>query len=247
MIKLSSITKSYGPIKAVDNLDLTVEAGELFGFIGPNGAGKTTTIKILTGLIKPTSGIASIGDFDLDKDPLNAKAITGYIPDRPTIYEKLTGWEYLIFISDLYGLERQKAELKAQEFLEFFNLDESANKLIESFSHGMKQKLVISSALIHDPQALIVDEPLVGLDPKGARQVKSLFMDLCKRGMTIFMSTHSLGIAEAMCDRIAVINKGRLIALGGVNDLGLQAGKSRADLEEIFLELTETKNDPQIP
>jgi ABC-2 type transport system ATP-binding protein len=246
VIKLSGISKLYGSTKAVDNLDLTIQAGELFGFIGPNGAGKTTTIKILTGLIKPTYGKASIGNFDLDKDPLNAKAITGYIPDRPTIYEKLTAWEYLIFISDLYGLERQKAESKAQEFLKFFNLDESSNKLIESFSHGMKQKLVISSALIHEPQALIVDEPLVGLDPKGARQVKSLFMDLCKRGTTIFMSTHSLGIAEAMCDRIAVINKGRLIALGGVNDLGLQAGKSRADLEEIFLELTETKNDPQI-
>jgi ABC-2 type transport system ATP-binding protein len=247
VIKLSGISKLYGSVKAVDNLDLTIKKGELFGFIGPNGAGKTTTIKILTGLIKPTSGVASIGNFDLDKDPLNAKAITGYIPDRPTIYEKLTGWEYLIFISDLYGLERQKAESKAQEFLKFFNLDESSNKLIESFSHGMKQKLVIASALIHEPQALIVDEPLVGLDPKGARQVKSLFMDLCKRGTTIFMSTHSLGIAEAMCDRIAVINKGRLIALGGVNDLGLQAGKSRADLEEIFLELTETKNDSTSP
>jgi ABC-2 type transport system ATP-binding protein len=247
VIKLSGISKLYGSVKAVDNLDLTIQAGELFGFIGPNGAGKTTTIKILTGLIKPTSGVASIGNFDLDKDPLNAKAITGYIPDRPTIYEKLTGWEYLIFISDLYGLNRQKAESKAQEFLQFFNLDESSNKLIESFSHGMKQKLVISSALIHEPKALIVDEPLVGLDPKGARQVKSLFMDLCKRGTTIFMSTHSLGIAEAMCDRIAVINKGRLIALGGVNDLALQAGKSRADLEEIFLELTETKNDSPLP
>ena len=188
-----------------------------------------------------------MGNSDLDKDPLNAKAITGYIPDRPTIYEKLTGWEYLIFISDLYWLDRQIAESKAQEFLKFFILDESSNKLIESFSHGMKQKLVISSALIHEPQALIVDEPLVGLDPKGARQVKSLFMDLCKRGTTIFMSTHSLGIAEAMCDRIAVINKGRLIALGGVNDLALQAGKSRADLEEIFLELTETKNDSPLP
>lgn len=247
MIKLSGISKSYGSVKAVDNLDLTIKAGELFGFIGPNGAGKTTTIKILTGLIKPTSGVASIGNFDLEKDPLNAKAITGYIPDRPAIYEKLTGWEYLIFISELYGLERQKAESKAQEFLGFFNLDESSNKLIESFSHGMKQKLVISSALIHEPQALIVDEPLVGLDPKGARQVKSLFLDLCKRGTTIFMSTHSLGIAEAMCDRIAVINKGRLIALGGVNDLALQAGKSRADLEEIFLELTETKDDSPTP
>jgi len=247
VIKLSGISKLYGSTKAVDNLDLTIQAGELFGFIGPNGAGKTTTIKILTGLIKPTSGVASIGNFDLDKDPLNAKAITGYIPDRPTIYEKLTAWEYLIFISDLYGLEREKAESKAQEFLKFFNLDESSNKLIESFSHGMKQKLVISSALIHEPKALIVDEPLVGLDPKGARQVKSLFMDLCKRGTTIFMSTHSLGIAEAMCDRIAVINKGRLIAIGGVNDLGLQAGKSRADLEEIFLELTETKNDSPTP
>ncbi len=247
MIKLSGLTKLYGSVKAIDNLNLTVEKGELFGFIGPNGAGKTTTIKILTGLIKPTSGIASIGNFDLDKDPLNAKAITGYIPDRPTIYEKLTGWEYLIFISDLYGLERQKAQPKANEFLRFFNLEESANKLIESYSHGMKQKLVISSALIHEPKTLIVDEPLVGLDPKGARQVKSLFTDLCKRGTTIFMSTHSLGIAEAMCDRIAVINKGRLIALGGINELGLQAGKSRADLEEIFLELTETENDFQIP
>jgi len=247
VIKLSGLTKLYGSVKAVDNLELDIKPGELFGFIGPNGAGKTTTIKILTGLIKPTSGIASIGNFDLAKNPLEAKAITGYIPDRPTIYEKLTGWEYLIFISDLYGLERRTAESKAQEYLNFFNLDESTNKLIESYSHGMKQKLVISSALIHEPKALIVDEPLVGLDPKGARQVKSLFMDLCKRGTTIFMSTHSLGIAEAMCDRIAVINKGRLIALGKVDDLGLQAGKSRADLEEIFLELTEAQNDFQIP
>jgi len=236
MLHIQNIVKSYQDLKAVKDVDLQVPKGELFGFLGPNGAGKTTTIKMIVGLLKPTSGTVSIGGFDIGRQPTEAKSILGYIPDRPFIYEKLTGREYLAFIADLYNMDAADAAEKALKYLEFFDLTDAADKLVEGYSHGMKQKLVISGALLHDPKLVVVDEPMVGLDPKGARQVKQLFRELCQKGTSIFMSTHSLGIAQAMCDRIGIIQKGEVIALGTLDELRQQADHEH--LEDIFLELT---------
>lgn len=238
MIQIRKLVKKYSNTLAVDHLSLDVAKGEVFGFLGPNGAGKTTTIKMMMGLLKPTEGSITLDGIDISVDPVRAKSMVGYIPDRPYIYEKLTGLEYLEFVSDLYGVDKKVAEVRAKKFLEFFDLWEVGNEMIEGYSHGMKQKLIISGALIHQPKVIIVDEPLVGLDPRGARQVKRLFQDLCKQGTTLFMSTHSLGIAEAMCHRIGIILKGQLIALGTVDELRAQAEHEHGDLEEIFLKLT---------
>ena len=236
MLQIKNAVKSYQDLEAVRGVDLEVPAGELFGFLGPNGAGKTTTIKMIVGLLKPTSGTITIGGYDIGRQPTEAKSILGYIPDRPFIYEKLTGREYLAFIADLYNMDAGHADEQSRRFLNFFDLADAADKLIEGYSHGMKQKLIISGALLHDPKLVVVDEPMVGLDPKGARQVKQLFRDLCRKGTCIFMSTHSLGIAEAMCDRIGIIQKGEVIALGTLNELRQQADHEH--LEDIFLELT---------
>jgi ABC-2 type transport system ATP-binding protein len=238
VIKIENLVKKYQSVVAVDHLNLEVPKGQLFGFLGPNGAGKTTTIKLLMGLLKPSNGTITINGLNIHEDPVKAKAMVGYIPDRPYIYEKLTGMEYLEFIADLYSLEKEVVRPRAMKFLEFFDLKESANELIEGYSHGMKQKLIISGALIHTPKIVVVDEPMVGLDPRGARQVKDLFRDLCKEGTTLFMSTHSLGIAEAMCHRVGIILKGKMIADGSVEDLRNQAQQEHGDLEEIFLKLT---------
>jgi len=238
MLKISKLVKNYQNQEAVKGIDLEVPAGELFGFLGPNGAGKTTTIKMIVDLLKPTSGTISIGGYDVATQSTQAKSILGYIPDRPFIYEKLTGREYLNFIADLYGMDALVASEKGQRFLEFFDLAEAADKLVEGYSHGMKQKLIISGALLHDPKLVVVDEPMVGLDPKGARQVKQLLRDLCQRGAAVFMSTHSLGIAQAMCDRIGIIQKGEVIALGSLDELRRQADRDHEHLEDIFLELT---------
>lgn len=238
MIKIENLVKKYQSLLAVDGLNLEIPKGQLFGFLGPNGAGKTTTIKLLMGLLKPTSGSISIGGVNIHEDPVQAKAMVGYIPDRPYIYNKLTGMEYLEFIADLFSMEKQLVQSRAKKFMEFFDLKEFADELIEGYSHGMKQKLIISGALIHAPKVVIVDEPMVGLDPRGARQVKNLFRDLCREGTTVFMSTHSLGIAEAMCHRVGIILKGKMIAVGSVDDLRYQAEHDNTDLEEIFLKLT---------
>ena len=238
MIQIKQLVKKYPKVVAVDHLTLQVPAGELFGFLGPNGAGKTTTIKLMMGLLKPTAGSVFIDGVDIQQDPVRAKSIVGYIPDRPFIYEKLTGLEYLEFVSDLYCVDKKTAAMRAGTFLEFFDLSEYGNEMIEGYSHGMKQKLIISGALIHEPKVIVVDEPLVGLDPRGARQVKRLFQDLCRRGTTLFMSTHSMGIAEAMCHRIGIIQKGRMIAVGTVDELRAQAEHQHGDLEDVFLKLT---------
>jgi ABC-2 type transport system ATP-binding protein len=238
VIQIRKLVKKYSNTLAVNHLSLDVAKGEVFGFLGPNGAGKTTTIKMMMGLLKPTEGSITIDGIDISVDPVRAKSMVGYIPDRPYIYEKLTGLEYLEFVSDLYGVDKSQAEVRAKKFLEFFDLWEVGNEMIEGYSHGMKQKLIISGALIHQPKVIVVDEPLVGLDPRGARQVKRLFQDLCKQGTTLFMSTHSLGIAEAMCDRVGIILKGQLIALGTIDELRAQAEHEHGDLEEIFLRLT---------
>jgi len=236
MIKLTNLTKDYGSFTAVKSINLEVKAGEVFGFLGPNGAGKTTTIKMMAGLLQPTGGSVEIGGFDVQKDPLRAKSITGFIPDRPYLYEKLTAGEFMRFVAELYTLTGPEARIR--DLLELFGLTDWAGELVENFSHGMKQRLVMASSLLHEPKVLVVDEPMVGLDPRGARLVKDLFKDLAAKGVTIFMSTHTLEIVEAMCTRVAIINKGEIIAGGSVGELGRLARMENSRLEPIFLKLT---------
>ena len=236
MIKLTNLTKLYGSLTAVNAINLEVKAGEIFGFLGPNGAGKTTTIKMMAGLLQPTGGSVAIGGFDVQKDPLKAKAITGFIPDRPYLYEKLTAGEFMRFIAELYTMP--SADGRIDELLGLFGLSDWAGELVENFSHGMKQRLVMASSLLHRPKVLVVDEPMVGLDPRGARLVKDLFKDLASQGVTIFMSTHTLEIVEAMCTRVAIINRGEIIAGGSVEELGRLARMENSHLEPIFLKLT---------
>ena len=236
MIKLINLTKTYGKLIAVDGINLDVARGEIFGFLGPNGAGKTTTIKMMAGLLQPTSGSATINGFDVQKEPLQAKSITGFIPDRPFLYEKLTAVEYLHFVAGLFEMGDPKKRI--EELLALFGLNDWANELVENFSHGMKQRLVMAAALLHEPKVLVVDEPMVGLDPRGARLVKDIFKDLASRGVTVFMSTHTLEIVEQMCTRVAIINRGKIIAEGSVEDLGRMARMPESHLEPIFLRLT---------
>lgn len=237
MIELANLTKRYGSTLAVDHLNLSVAKGEIFGFIGPNGAGKTTTIRMIAGVLGPTEGTVRIGGVPMAAEPEAAKRIIGFIPDRPFLYEKLTGMEFLGFIADLYGFEGDFRE-RAEGLLIQFSLYDWADHLIEAYSHGMKQRLVIASALLHDPRLIIVDEPMVGLDPAGIRMVKDLLRELARNGTTIFMSTHTLEIAQDLCDRIGVIHRGRLVALGTTGDLRGTASLREGDLEEVFLRLT---------
>ena len=236
MIKLVNLTKLYGKFTAVNGINLEVAQGEVFGFLGPNGAGKTTTIKMMAGLLQPTNGAALIGGYDVQQEPLKAKFITGFIPDRPFLYEKLTAAEFMHFIAKLYDLEDPKKRIS--ELLGLFGLSEWADELAENFSHGMKQRLVMASSLLHKPRVLIVDEPMVGLDPRGARLVKDIFKDLASNGVTVFMSTHTLEIVEQMCTRVAIINKGDVIAEPSVEDLARMARMPHSHLEPIFLRLT---------
>jgi ABC-2 type transport system ATP-binding protein len=236
MIKLNNLTKLYGKLTAVNGINIEVAQGEVFGFLGPNGAGKTTTIKMMAGLLQPTSGSALIGGYDVQQEPLKAKFITGFIPDRPFLYEKLTAAEFMHFVAKLYGMNDPKVRIG--ELLGLFGLNEWADELVENFSHGMKQRLVMASSLLHKPRVLVVDEPMVGLDPRGARLVKDIFKDLASTGVTIFMSTHTLEIVEQMCTRVAIIHKGDIIAEGSVEDLGRMASMPDSRLEPIFLKLT---------
>jgi ABC-2 type transport system ATP-binding protein len=238
MIELKDLTKKYGEFQAVNRLNLSVKKGEIFGFIGPNGAGKTTTIKMMGGILEPTAGTVIIAGFNMQKEPEKAKGKIGFIPDRPYLYEKLTGMEFLKFTADLYGVSAEAFQSRALKILKDFSLDNWTHELIESYSHGMKQRLIMSAALLHDPEVIIVDEPTVGLDPAAIIMVKDLFKSLADQGVTIFMSTHTLQIAEDTCDRIAVINKGRLIAMGTTQELQREAHVTEADLERVFLNLT---------
>ncbi len=239
MIELKDLTKRYSDIMAVDNINLFIPKGEIFGFIGPNGAGKTTTINMLGGILAPTSGTVAICGINMEEHPEKAKSKIGFIPDRPYLYEKLTGMEFLGFTADLYGVDEDAFLRKAREKLEMFSLTDWSNKLIESYSHGMKQRLVMAAALLHDPEVIIVDEPMVGLDPVAINLVKNLFQRLAKQGVTVFMSTHTLKVAEDVCDRIGIIHKGSLIALGTTEDLKRDAHAAEADLEQVFIRLTE--------
>ena len=238
MLQLRGVRKSYGRFTAVRGLDLDVHRGEIFGFLGPNGAGKTTTIRIVAGVLRPSGGQVLIGGDDLDKDPESAKARVGYIPDRPFLYEKLSGVEFLRFVAGLWGREGDAVEQRADRLLELFHLTEWKNELIESYSHGMRQKILISSALIHQPEIIVVDEPMVGLDPRSARLLKDLFRTFAANGGTVFLSTHTLEVAEVLCDRIAIINEGEMIALGTMDELRSQSKAGGARLEEIFLKVT---------
>jgi ABC-2 type transport system ATP-binding protein len=233
VIAIHDLTKKYGDFTAVDNISLEVRRGEIFGFLGPNGAGKTTTIRILAGLSLPTSGEVRVDGLDVVRDALRIKAMTGYVPDRPFLYEKLTGRELLQFVVNLYHREWRNCETRAMELLRYFDIDQWAGARIENLSHGMKQKLVLVSALVHDPALLIIDEPMVGLDALAQRQVKLLFRRLAEEGKTVFLTTHTLSVAEAVCDRIAIINHGRIVTEGTTSEL-----KSDRALEDAFLELT---------
>ncbi|MCR4341948.1 MAG: ABC transporter ATP-binding protein [Gemmatimonadaceae bacterium] len=238
MIQLRSLTKRYGKFTAVDSIDLSVTRGEIFGFLGPNGAGKTTTLRMIAGILRPTAGTILIGDVDVVKDPLRAKAKLGYIPDRPFIYEKLTGAEFLRFVAGLYDQQGPDVEHRARELLGLFDLEEWRDELVESYSHGMRQKLIISSAFVHRPDVIVVDEPMIGLDPKAARILKDLFREYVTRGHTIMMSTHTLEVAETLCDRIAIIQGGTIRAEGTMAELRTQSEDGTERLEAIFLKLT---------
>ena len=238
ILTLEKLTKRFDRLTAVDAVDLQVVKGEILGFLGPNGAGKTTTIKMIAGLLQPSSGAISICGNDITSSPIHCRQLTGYIPDRPFLYEKLTGMEFLQFTADVYGVTHAVFQKKAFTLLEMFALADWGEELIESYSHGMKQRLIMSAALLHEPRVFIVDEPLVGLDPKGARLIKRIFTRLKRSGLTVFMSTHTLEVAEELCDRIGIIQKGELLAEGTVTELKELAGQEDPRLESIFLHLT---------
>ena len=235
MIAIQNLVKQYGTFTAVDGVSLEVGSGEIHGFLGPNGAGKTTTIRMIAGLLKPTAGRILVNGHDLSAEPELAKASLGFIPDRPFIYEKLTAGEFLRFHAGLYGLDDGQVNGRVSEMLDLFELGRWEHELVESFSHGMKQRLVMSAAFMHRPRAVLVDEPMVGLDPRGARLIKEVFRRMSDRGVAILMSTHTLEVAQEMCDRISIILKGRIIARGTVEELR----ESRDEhLTEVFLRLT---------
>jgi ABC-2 type transport system ATP-binding protein len=233
VIEIRDLTKKYGDFTAVDNLTLRAVPGEIFGFLGPNGAGKTTTIRVISGLSLPTSGTVLVNGIDVTAEPVKAKAAMGYVPDRPYLYEKLTGRELLHFVADLYRKDWSVCEPRAIELLRYFELGDWVDARIENLSHGMKQKLVLVSALVHDPAVVVIDEPMVGLDALAQRQVKLLFRRLANEGKTVMLTTHTLSVAEAVCDRIAIINRGRIVAEGTTAAL-----KRDSALEDVFLELT---------
>jgi ABC-2 type transport system ATP-binding protein len=237
MIVFEHLTKTYSGRKAVDDLNLEISQGTIFGFLGPNGAGKTTTIKMMAGVLRPTRGRILINGLDIEREPSRAKMIIGFIPDQPFLYEKLSGREFLSFKAGLYGIKGNALHARIDGLLETFELTQWADELIESYSHGMKQRLVIASAMIHEPKVIIVDEPMVGLDPKGGKLVKDIFRGWAKGGSTVFISTHTLALAQEVCGEIAVVNKGRIVASGTSEELGRQAGV-KGNLEQIFLKIT---------
>ncbi len=245
-LELRSITKRYRDFLAVDNINLNISKGLIFGFLGPNGAGKTTTIRMIGGILKPDKGEIYINGYNLLTHPIAAKTTLGFVPDRPYLYEKLTGMEYLSFIGGIYRLTRDEILRRSEELLNLFELFDFKDELIENYSHGMKQRLVISGALIHKPSLFVIDEPLVGLDPKGARLLKRVLNELAKKnGCTVFMSTHTLQVVEEICDQLAIIHHGKLIYSGDIDGMRRLSGNKDAGLEELFLQLT--GGDEQVP
>jgi ABC-2 type transport system ATP-binding protein len=238
MIELVNVSKRYGAKLAVDRLTLTIAAGELFAFLGPNGAGKTTTIKLLCGLLFPTSGTVRVGGHDLESDGDRARQIIAFVPDTPFLYEKLTGREFLQFVADMYSMPRDQGRRRIDTMIDLFSLGPFVDDLTERYSHGMRQRTVFAGALLHQPKVLIVDEPTVGLDPKSVRLLKDLLRRQADEGTTIFLSTHSLDVAQELADRIGVVNKGRLIGCGTLDALRQQADL-HGTLEDVFLKMTQ--------
>ena len=242
MIQTQGLSKRFGSKLAVAGLDLDITRGEFFCFLGPNGAGKTTTIKMLTGLVRPTAGRAVVGGFDVEEKPLEAKAVLGYVPDHPYLYDRLTGREHLRFVAGLYRLTEEEFSSRSRKLLETFEIAQVADQLVENFSHGMRQKLSFASCFLHAPEIVVVDEPWVGLDPKNIRAVKTYLREKAGQGLTVFMSTHSLAIAEEVADRVGIIHRGRLLHVGTVaeiKDLAAHPGS----LEDVFLELTREEEE----
>jgi ABC-2 type transport system ATP-binding protein len=240
VIEFSHVSKSYnkGKVKAVDDLDLTVKSGEIFGFLGPNGAGKTTTIKMIVGLLRPDAGTIAVEGIDTQRDALKCKTLTTYVPDYPSVYERLTGLEYLNFIGDVYGVPKKERLERIGKWLEIFELGSAVASPIQSYSHGMKQKIVLTAALLPAPRVMVLDEPMVGLDPRAAHHLKELMREHCDEGKTLFFSTHVMEVAEKLCDRIGIIHQGRLVACGTMSELKA-IDRADSSLEHIFLELTE--------
>ncbi len=238
MIKLEGLTKRFGDLLAVDHVDLEVPAGEFFVFLGPNGAGKTTTIKLIAGLLRPTEGRALLCGHDVQADYIAAKSLLSYVPDEPFLYDKLTGREFLEFVGAMYGVGPERTQERIAEMVELFELGSFLDELAETYSHGMKQRVVVSAALLHEPKVIVIDEPMVGLDPKGANTLKTVLRALAGRGVTVFMSTHTLAVAEQTADRIGILRSGRLIALGTLEEV-YGAARTEKRLEEAFLRLTE--------
>ncbi|HUI07076.1 MAG TPA: ABC transporter ATP-binding protein [Verrucomicrobiae bacterium] len=237
MILTEHLTKRFGGLTAVHDLNLDIPQGQCFAFLGPNGAGKTTTIKLLAGLLKPTSGRALVGGHDIQKDPVAARKLIGFVPDMPFLYDKLDPVEFMLFIGQLYGMRRGEVEPAIDELFDVFDLNETRKQIIENLSHGTRQRLVIASALLHEPKVIIIDEPMVGLDPRSARVVKNVLKQRSRAGVTVFLSTHILSIAEELADRIGILNRGKLIATGTIDQLREMSGEVGA-LEDAFLALT---------
>lgn len=239
MIQTVNLTRYYGSLAAVQDLNLTVEQGELFGFLGPNGAGKTTTIRMIVGLLRPTAGTVSVAGHGVQQEPLAVKQAVGYLAQTPLLYERLTGWEFLRFIGGLYGLSDKKIEARAEHLLALMELSDKADHLIKSYSGGMRHKIGLCGTLLHEPPVLVLDEPLAGLDPYSARRIKDLLRDLCRQGSTVFLSTHVLEIAERVCDRVGILDQGQLITVGTMEALRAQAqSTAETTLEDLFLYLT---------
>jgi len=241
VIVFDHVAKSYnkGKVKAVDDLSLTVPSGEIYGFLGPNGAGKTTTLKMAVGLLRPDAGSIAINGIDVRTDALKTKSLTTYVPDYPAVYERLTGLEYLNFIGDVYGVPKRERLERIDKWLEIFELGKAVGNPIQSYSHGMKQKIVLIAAILPAPQVMILDEPMVGLDPRASHRLKEMMREHCDAGGTLFFSTHIMEVAERLCDRLGIIHKGRLVASGTMEELR-RIDREQQSLEHIFLELTET-------
>jgi ABC-2 type transport system ATP-binding protein len=243
MISIQGVTKNYGRKVAVDNLSLEIAAGEFFAVLGPNGAGKTTTIKMIAGLLRPTSGRILVGGFDVQVDPIAAKKACAYVPDQPFLYDKLSGIEFMNFIADLYGVDGAERQKEIDRLVELFGMKDFVRELTESYSHGMKQRLVLAATLLHKPKVIMVDEPLVGLDPHTARLVKQVFREQARSGTSIFMSTHVLSVAEDFADRIGIMLQGKIVALGKLDELRKQA-QLEGRLEDVFFKITEGAVNP---